>query len=58
MAFVHGGSPVMDCLHKLRFTRTSRSEFMLVRENNVVVAEVFSHVAKDNMLYHLAQNTS
>ena len=54
MAFVHGGSPVVNCLNKLRFTRKSRSESMLVRENNVVGAEVFPHVAKDNMLHHLA----
>ena len=38
----------MNCLHKLRFTRKSRLEYMLVRENNVVGAEVFPHVAKDN----------
>ena len=58
MAFVHGGSPVVNCLNKLRFTRKSRSESMLVRENTVVGAEVFPHVAKDNMLHHLAQNTN
>ena len=45
----------MDCLHKLRFTRKSRSEYMLVRENNVVGAEVFPHVFK---VHHLAQNAS
>ena len=28
-----------------------------MRENNVVGTEVFPHVAKDNMLHHLAQNT-
>ena len=48
----------MNCLNKLRFTRKSRSESMLARENNVVGAEVFPHVAKDNMLHHLAQNTN
>ena len=53
-----GGSPVMNCLHKLRLTRKSKSEPILVRENNVVGADVFPHVAKDNMLHHLAQNTS
>ena len=47
----------MNCLHKLCFTRKSRSESMLVRENNVG-AKVFPHVAKDNMLHHLAQKTS
>ena len=58
VVFVHGDSPVMDCLHKLRFTRKSRWESMLVRENNVVGAEVFPRVAKDNTFHHLAQNTS
>ena len=48
----------MNCLHKLHFTRKSRSEYMLVRENNDVGTEVFPHVAKDKMLHHLAQNTS
>ena len=44
----------MNCLHKLHFTRKSRSEYMLVGKNNVVGAEVFPHVAKDNMLHHPA----
>ena len=48
----------MDCLHKLHLTRKSRWESMLVRENNVVCAEVFPPVAKDNMLHNLAQKTS
>ena len=48
----------MDCLRKLRFPRKSRWESMLVRENNVVGAEVFPRVAKDNMFHHPAQNTS
>ena len=38
----------MDCIRKLRFTRKSRWESMLVKENNVVGAEVFPHVARDN----------
>ena len=58
MAFIHGDSPVINYLHKLRFTRKSRLESLLVSENNVVVAEVFPRVAKDNMVHHLAQNTS
>ena len=58
VAIVHGDSPVQDCLRKLCFTRKSRWESMLVRENNVVGAEVFPHVAKDNMFHHPAQNTS
>ena len=44
--------------NKLRFTRKSRWESTLVRENNVVGAEVFPRVTKDNMFHHLAQNTS
>ena len=36
VAFVYGGNPVMNCVHKLRFTRKFRSESMLVRENNAV----------------------
>ena len=47
-----------NCFHKLRFPRKSRLESVLVRENNVVGAQVFPHVAKDNMLHHFAQNTS
>ena len=35
VVFVHGDSPVINCLHKLRFTRKSTSESMLVMENNV-----------------------
>ena len=53
VVFVRGDSPVMDCLHKLRFTRKSRSESMLVRENNVVGAEVFPRVAKDITLHRI-----
>ena len=48
----------MNFLHKLRFTRKSRSKSVLMRENNVVGAEMFPHVAKENMLHRLAQNTS
>ena len=58
VAIVHGGSPIMNCLHKLRFIRKSRWESLLVRENNVVGAEVFPHVAKDSMFHHLPHNIS
>ena len=39
----------MNCLHKLRFARKSRSESVLVRDNNVVDAEMIPHVAKDTI---------
>ena len=45
---VHGGSPIMNYLHELGL------ESMLVMEDNVVSIEVFPHVAKDDMLHHLA----
>ena len=47
---VHGGSPIMNCLHELGLTGESCLESMLV----IVSIEVFPHVAKDDMLHHLA----
>ena len=51
---VHGGSPIMNCLHELGLTGESCLESMLVVEDNVVSIEVFPHVAKDDMLRHFA----
>ena len=51
---VHGGSPIMNCLHELGLTGESCLEYMLVMEDNIVSIEVFPHVAKDDMLHHLA----
>ena len=51
---VHGGSPIMNCLHELGLTGESCLESMLVMEDNVVSIEVFPHVAKHDMLHHLA----
>ena len=51
---VHGGSPVINCLHELRLTGESCLESMLVMEDNVDSIDVFPHVAKDEMLHHLA----
>ena len=53
---VHGGSPIMNCLHELVLTGESCLESMLVMEDNVVSIEVFPHVAiydMDDMLHHL-----
>ena len=44
---VHGGSPIMNCLHELGLTGESYLESMLVMEDNVVSIEMFPHVAKD-----------
>ena len=44
----------MNCLHELGLTAESCLESMLVMEDSVVSIEVFSHVAKDDMLHHLA----
>ena len=51
---VHGGSPFMNCLHELGLTGESCLESMLVMEDNVVSIEMFPHLAKDDMLHHLA----
>ena len=51
---VHGGSPIMNCLHELGLTGEFCLESMLMMEDNIVSIEVFPHVAKDDMLHHLA----
>ena len=42
---VHSSHPVVDCLNELRFTRQSRLESMLEVENDVMLVQVFPHVA-------------
>ena len=51
---VHGGSPILNCLHELGLTGKSCLESLLVMEDNVVSIEVFPHVAKNDILHHLA----
>ena len=51
---VHGGSPIMNCLHKLGLTGESCLESMMVMDDNVVSIEVFLHVDKGDMLHHRA----
>ena len=46
---VHGGSRVMNCLHKLGLTGEPCLESILVMEDTVTSVEVFSHVAKNDM---------
>ena len=41
---VHSSHPV-DCLNELRFTRQSRLESVLEVENDVMLVQVFPHVA-------------
>ena len=42
---VHSSHPVVDCLNELRFTRQSRLESVLEVENDVMLVQVFPHVA-------------
>ena len=42
---VHSSHPVMDCVNELRFTRQSRLESVLEVENDVVLVQVFPHIA-------------
>ena len=37
--------PVVDCLNESRFTRQSRLESVLEVENDVMLVQVFPHVA-------------
>ena len=53
---VHGGSPIVNCLYELGLAGESCLESLLVMEDNVVSIEVFPHVAKEDMLHHLAYN--
>ena len=43
--FVHSSHPVVDCLNELRFTRQSRLESVLEVENDVMLVQVFQHIA-------------
>ena len=51
---VQGGSPIMNCLHKLGLTGEPCLESILVMEYTVVSIEVFPYVAKNDILHHLA----
>ena len=42
---VHISHPVVDCLNELRFTRQSRLESVLEVENDVMLVQVFPHIA-------------
>ena len=45
LGLVHSSHPVMDCLSVLRFTRQSRLESVLEVENDVMLVQVFPHIA-------------
>ena len=42
---VHSSHPIVDCLNELGFTRQSRLESLLEVENDVMLVQVFPHVA-------------
>ena len=44
-SLVHSSHPVVDCLNELRFTRQSRLESVLEVENDVMLVQVFPHIA-------------
>ena len=41
----HSSHPVVDCLNELTFTRQSRLESVLEVENDVMLVQVFRHIA-------------